>query len=178
MDNAPSLQTIMNSMVNRLEDIMPDDIYGNMAAGSEWPMIEVYIRLDPLLADLFKQYQDARNRYASIERERGAHDPLVDVTRDMADSAHAAVTTRYIELQEDEEFQGGVVGETQRVQILDSLSMEQDAIKRAQKENENDIYSGIAFMLWAAMIVEQKKQMESLRQSFARAFKPDTAHAA
>jgi hypothetical protein len=161
----------MNSMVNRLEDLMPADVYGDMAAGAEWPMIEVYIRLDPLLADLFKQYQDARNRYASIERERGAHDPLVDVTRDMTDSAHAAVTTRYIELQDDEEFQGSVAGETQRVQILDVNAMQNDAIKRAQKDN--DIYTGIAFMLWAAMIVEQKKQMETLRQSFARAFKPE-----
>ncbi len=171
MDATPSLQTIMNSMVNRLEDLMPEDVYGDMAAGAEWPMIEVYIRLDPLLADLFKQYQDARNRYASIERERGFHDPLVDVTRDMADSAHAAVTTRYIELQEDEEFQDGVVGETQRVKILDVNAMQNDAVRRQQQDN--DIYSGIAFMLWAAMIVEQKKQMESLRQSFARAFKPE-----
>jgi hypothetical protein len=171
MNTGPSLQTIMNNMVNRLEDIMPEGVYADMAAGAEWPMIEVYIRLDPLLADLFKQYQDARNQYKTIEKERGAHDPLVDVTRDMADSAHAAVTTRYIELQDDEEFQGTATGEVQRIQILDSYSMENDAIKRAQKDD--DIYTGIAFMLWAATIMEQKKQMETLRQSFARAFKPE-----
>lgn len=171
MDHAPSLQTIMNRMVGRLEDLLPEDVYADMGHGNEWPMIEIYIRLDPLLADLFKQYQDAKNRYASIERERGEHDPLVDVTRDMADSAHAAVTTRYLELQDDEEFQGSAASETQRVQILDAYSMENDAIKRQQKDE--NIYTGIAFMLWAAMIVEQKKQMESLRQSFARAFKPE-----
>ena len=169
MDTGPSLQSIMNRMVNRLEDIMPADVYADLASGAEWPMIEVYVRLDPLLADLFKQYQDARNQYITIERERGPNDPLADVTRDMADSAHAAVTTRYIELQADDEFQGSAAAETQRVKILDSYSMEQDALTRQYKDDS--IYSGIAFMVWAAMIMEQKRERESLRKAFEQSFK-------
>lgn len=167
MKQGQSLQQIMNQMVSRLEQIVPDDVYADRAHDFEWPMIQVYIRIDPLLADLFKQYQDARTQYKKIERERGENDPLADVTRDMADSARAAVTTRYIELDGDEEFQGTAATEAQKIKLLDSYSIENDAVRRKQKDN--NIYSGLAFMIWAAMIVEQRREAQkSLREAFSQ----------
>jgi hypothetical protein len=168
MEQSPSLQTIMNSMVNRIEDLVPHSTYDGESLHAEWPLIELYIQIDPLLADLFKQYQDAKHQLDGVITERGTNDPMTDVTRDMLDSARAAVATRYIELQEDEEFQGSAAAESQRVRISDSYARENDRVKRKQKED--NIYSGIAFMIWAAMIMEQRREMESLRQAFQRTF--------
>lgn len=170
MEQTASLQSIMNRMVGRLEQIVPDAVYADAGYDADWPLLQIYIRLDPLLADLFKQYQDAQKQLDKLEKARGPDDPLTDVTRDMTDSARAAVLTRYIELQEDEEFQGSATATAQKIKMMDMHALEQNDMVRRKQKDEN-IYSGLAFMIWAAMIMEQKRQVESLRESFARSLK-------
>ena len=164
-----SLQSIMNSMVSRLDSILPHQKDLPEGAHAEWPLIELFIKIDPVLADLFKQYQDAQNQLAGVIKERGPNDPMTDVTRDMADSAKTAVTTRYIELQEDEEFQGSAAETAQRIRIEDAMAMDNNAIKKRQ--DKDNIYSALSMFLWVALIMDQKREMESLRLAFSRSLK-------
>lgn len=106
MDHA-SLQAIMNGMLNRLDDILPDELQ-NAPEDRDWPFIHIYLKIDPVLAQLYKQYCDARAKLDQLHRERGSDDPMAEIAADMKDSAHTAVETRLLELKENAEAQGRI----------------------------------------------------------------------
>ena len=168
IDQGQSLNTIMNQMVARVDALLPPDKRIEFQH-KEWPLIELYIRIDDVLAELFKQYQDALNRVNALAKISSKHDPLLDVTRDVLDSAKAAVTTRYIELQEDEEFQGTAASEVQKISIEDPYTMQNKAVRK--KQEKDDVYSAMALFLWAALIMEQRREIQTLRASFQKTLK-------
>jgi DUF438 domain-containing protein len=98
--NSPSTDLLMNQMVTRLDHILPEELE-NIPEDKSWQFIQIYLRLDPLLAQLFKQYSEAKSRLGRLLVDRGSEDPMTEVAWDMHDSLRGAVETRLIELKED-----------------------------------------------------------------------------
>lgn len=85
--------------------------------------LRFWMAVDPLLAELHKQFLDARANHIRLTRQRGAKDPMTDVANDMADSAQCAFETRLLELRHDE----------------DSKAMVLALMRRAHQERERDL---------------------------------------
>lgn len=97
-----SIQEIMNQMAGRMDSLL--DQHDREADGSALlDEVRMWIAMDPLLAELYKQYLDARAHYARLKEKHGDSDPICDVAADMQDSARCAVDTRIIELRQSEE---------------------------------------------------------------------------
>lgn len=71
------------------------------APEDELDEIRLYCDVDPVLADMYKHYADAKSEQASILASHGKNDPMADVAFDRVDSAWSAIVTRLLELRED-----------------------------------------------------------------------------
>ncbi|MGZ9098033.1 MAG: hypothetical protein ACXW30_07045 [Micavibrio sp.] len=120
-----SVQDIMAQMAGRMDTLL--DASERTRTARETGIIPDELRfwmaVDPLLADLHKQFLDARANHISLTRQRGAKDPMADVANDMADSAQCAFETRLLELRRDE----------------DSKAMVLALMRRAHQEHERDL---------------------------------------
>ena len=65
--------------------------------------VAYYIALDPLLAQLYKDYRDTQAYYARLDDGGQRNAAMRDVAQDMVDSAWSALQTRLIELREGDE---------------------------------------------------------------------------
>ena len=92
-----SLHQIMNDMVRRLDDICPAEQL--KCAPKTLSELDAFICIDYLLADLNKQYLEAKSYRQELVALHGADDAMAEVAIDMEDSAWCAMQTRYIELR-------------------------------------------------------------------------------
>jgi Asp-tRNA(Asn)/Glu-tRNA(Gln) amidotransferase A subunit family amidase len=102
MQKASSLQDIMNDIAGQKPDAFANACQKTSQkkmAAKPLDELHAFMRLDPLLADLHKQYMDAKDNCAELVREHGADDVMVDVAMDMEDSAWCAMQTRYLEVR-------------------------------------------------------------------------------
>jgi len=76
----------------------PADIHDHDCEAGE---IDLLAQEDPLLGDLYKEYQDNKAQVQELEAVHGADDPMVEVAQDMRESAWSAVQTRLIEVKEN-----------------------------------------------------------------------------
>lgn len=160
MTPVKSLHELMNQMVVRLDDILPDDLQARHE-DKNWPFIEIYIQIDPLLAQLYKQYCDAKARLAALVGAHGGGDPMVDVARDMMDGAETAVATRLVELRQDKEAEG---------RAQDMIRAKQEALSRKKKQEEPVAVDHLmAFLLWTGMVVKAEQERHRVRSDFAHA---------
>jgi len=159
-EDIPSLQAIMSKMIGRLDDILPDQLSHTLPEERQWPFIQIYMKLDPVLAALYKQYCDARAKLNRLQIEHGPTDPMTDVAFDMKDSAEAAVTTRLLELQDDEDIQGQVAAEVAALKSVPRSPL----VMGSNKEDEFD--RALAFMIWAKLMMKTTKPRQDVRQHF------------
>ena len=61
--------------------------------------MQAFMLLDPLLADLNKQYVDAKGARLQAEKEYGRGDGMTDMAMMLEDSAWCAMQTRYMEVR-------------------------------------------------------------------------------
>lgn len=152
MDHATtSLQDLMNRMASHLDDILPEDMQ-NAPVDQDWPLIHLYLGVDAVLAGLYKQYCDARARLNQLRAECGPHAPMTEVAADMKDSLHAAMETRLIELQEDDETQ----------QVL--ARQPTPTIKKPLTTPVEAFDQMMAFMIWARMTLKNAPRTNVRRQ--------------
>lgn len=96
----------MNDMVQRLDAIRPADV--KKRAPTALSELEAFIQTDDLLADLNKQYLEAKRERKELVALNGADDAMTEVALDMEDSAWCAMQTRYLELRQDRELMAKV----------------------------------------------------------------------
>ena len=125
--------------------------------------ISLYASLDPILADLLKQYKNADKQSLFLDKEFSDDDPMAEIAHDRKDSAWSMVQTRMLELREDEKF-AGQVGlrlmrlEEERAGLIPRLKekkMQEDFLvrqrqdkaieKRDHDDQETDL---LMFFLW------------------------------
>lgn len=116
-----SLQEVMNSIVAH-EIVLPKPVIAPVENE-----LEAFIALDPLLANLSKDYKTARSQRKDLQTMFGKDDPMVDVALDMEDSAWCAMQARYLELRKETE--------TMRQAQALIRSLEEERIEQALQEN-------------------------------------------
>jgi hypothetical protein len=138
------LHQIMNDIAGRLDAICPAH---EMASSSPLsptkkkkraplePLgeMEAFMQLDPLLADLQRQYIDAKLQRQELCKAHGDKDPMSEIAMDMEDSAWCAAQTRYIELRQIRDMMA-------KVQRLMHERDEEIALEK-RKEQEKDFMS-------------------------------------
>ena len=61
--------------------------------------LEAFIQMDPLLADLHKEFQDVRRNHRDLLFKNGPDDAMAQMAADLEDSAWCAMQTRLLELR-------------------------------------------------------------------------------
>lgn len=133
-----SLQDVMNKIVQRIDDIRPADLSSYEASVSE---LDAYMGIDPLLADLNRQYTEARYNRDKLVQEFGADDPMTEIAGDIMDSALCARETRLIELKERQENECIVKAMMEREQ-------EEYEIRRAKEKSKDALNMYQRAQLW------------------------------
>lgn len=93
--------------------------------------LDVFAQYDPLLADLHKQYLDAKAVCKRQVKSFGAEDPMAEVAADMEDSAWCAMQTRYMELRSERLLMARVQKEMRAERRARERLLEQEKQKRA-----------------------------------------------
>ena len=128
MERGSQLLDIMNEVSARL-DHAPAFARPSLKRDTIDEM-QAFLLLDPLLADLNKQYQDARGSRLQAEKDFGRSDGMTDMTVMMEDSAWCAMQTRYMELRDDRKLMAKANA------MVDESRRDEEEKARAQKERE------------------------------------------
>lgn len=172
--------SVLSCSLNSLTDVRDYD------AHDELDEINIFASLDPILADLVKQFKDAEKQADYLENTFSDDDPMAEIAMDRKDSAWSMVQTRLIELREDEKFSGQVgmrllVLEEERAGLVKSKSNKQkredDFIARQKidqrleardkKDHETDV---LAFFLWMWMSKQWAEKSLSARNRLQYSF--------
>ena len=154
-------------------------------AHDELDEINMYASLDPVLADLLKQYKDADKQSQFLGIAYSQDDPMAEIAHDRRDSAWSMVQTRIIELRGDETF-AGQVGillmrlEEERAGLIPRLKdqkIEEDflvrdkqdarAQARDKKDHETDI---LMFFLWMWISKQWAEKTRDIQQQLQQSF--------
>lgn len=98
MQKGVPLQEIMNEVSTRL-DHAPAKTLKPAARSGNMTELQAFIALDPLLADLNKQYLDAKANRIQSEKDFGRGDGMCDMAAILEDSAWCAMQARYMEVR-------------------------------------------------------------------------------
>lgn len=100
-----SLQDAMRAVDQRLDAIntaQPDD--KRLPARKGMSELEAFITLDPLLAQLHRDYLDLKQNCKKAVACDGKRGPMGEVAAEMQDSAWCAMEVRHMELREDRQL--------------------------------------------------------------------------
>ncbi len=160
-----SLSEMMNSMIARLETTQADAL-DHIPEERHWQMIGLYIQVDPLLAQLYKQYSDAKDRLGKLLAHTDPNDPITEVAWDMHDSLRSAIETRLIELKDNSSASDKIAALKNEL----ALTCEREDRKAREKEAANSMDQLLAFMLWVSLVMKDSKSIIfDLRNDFCQA---------
>ncbi len=137
--------------------------------------LQAFVSLDPLLAGLHKQYQDARQQRMQSVKEYGKGDGMTDMASILEDSAWCAMQTRYMEVRANRVL----MAKAQR--IMEETRIEEEQAIKAAKEREarqaleqmqlfanmHDTKEESEVGLWLALLM-----MYNPNQNFFRNYRP------
>ena len=144
-----SLHQIMNEIASRVETLQPDETLAHLQPNQKQPAslngavknsdplseIDAFMQFDDLLAQLHKQYLEAKMHRVELSADNGMNDPMTEIALDMEDSAYCAFQTRYIELRQIRELMAKV----QRLMRESREEIEREKNKQREKEFRNFI---------------------------------------
>ena len=159
-----SLSDLMNAMVCRLDDIQTGDI-GFIPEERPWHFIRLYMQVDTILAQLYKQYCEAKDHLGKLLAYTGANDPMTEIAWDMHDSLRSAIETRLLELRDDPQV-------AQQIKTLqqEQFNRSEEAVRlQREKDNAASIDHLIAFMLWVSLVMKDHQNLWDLRADFCQA---------
>ncbi len=149
MGLADNLHEIMNDVSAHLDRATPSFMPAKHQVLGE---LEAFLMLDPLLADLHKQFLDAKHNRQQAAKEYGKGDGMTDMAAILEDSAWCAMQTRYMEIRSNRRQMANAqklindsIAEEKR---LEKIEREKEALKafeqmqmfarmKAPKENNN-----------------------------------------
>jgi len=155
----------MNAMVNRLEYAHPEAIK-EIPETRYWEMIDAYMVVDEVLANLYKQYVQAKENLARLVIDNGSDDPMTEVAWDMHDSTRCAIETRLIELRKD----SGTTERARKIKLHNDAKAQNSKILFERRKSPSDkLNEAMVFMMLAGMIMNANKPRQDIRQDFVRA---------
>ena len=160
----------MNDMASR-----PDDFLMEGAANAGAPSGETgaYLSLDPLLADLYKQYRDAQALYKSLKNRPGRRDPMTQVARGLFEGARGAFMSRLGELKRNDSLRVQVQASMRYNKKMNAHAVQEDR-RRALAEQARARGEDSFFLMWFLMLMLQQAAWRARRdlhaaQAFAAA---------
>lgn len=169
-----SLRDIMNDMIacpERLEDHLRRE-------NAIRTRIEAWTAIDPLLADLYKQFLDAKTYHRKVAGRHGSDAPMAIVASDMTDSAGSAFQTRLLEIRRDRSLRRRVLAllrearrykEKEKRKALQSFYRQQGFMHDKRKAAE-DSFNLAVFLWWMLyFVLENTRRTLSLANDFAQA---------
>ncbi len=130
-----SVKDIMSQMAGRMDTLLDaqERTRTTRETGDIPEELRFWMAVDPLLADLHKQFIDARAGHMRLSRTRGLDDPMTDVANDMVDSAQCAFETRLIELRQDEDSKAMVLALMRRAHAMREEALNEEARERSHE---------------------------------------------
>ncbi|PZQ43274.1 MAG: hypothetical protein DI551_12430 [Micavibrio aeruginosavorus] len=102
--------------------------------------MQAFVMLDPLLADLHKQYLDAKANYQSALKEFGKHDGMTEIAAQMEDSAWCAMQTRYMEVRADR----AMMAQAQSM-MAESIQEEKESVRNQKEQDALQAWANLQF---------------------------------
>jgi hypothetical protein len=185
--SAVSLQQVMREMVRRVQtqEQTGESRYRSDSGACPLNEIEIYISMDSVLADLYRQYLDALRRQSNLISSNGRHDPMTEVACDAAESAHSAYQTRLLELRRERYIRARVVKRlTESKRAIENykskrLDERADRVKnsyivhRSSLEKNKKLEENIFFLYMAMLFMRQALKLTcnnlSMMYSFSNA---------
>jgi hypothetical protein len=110
--------------------------------------LDAFASLDPLLADLQKEFLNTKARAKELVSAHGIDDPMAAIAADLEDSAWCRMQTRYLELRAQRDLM-------KRVQ-----TMQREEEREAERKERNEKQSKIAaFMHQIFVMQDMRKSM-------------------
>jgi hypothetical protein len=127
---AESLNSIMNDVASMLDGMGEGQrSFQPISQGEPLSEMDAFAQLDPLLAQLHKDYIDARAMRSQAVREYGADDAMTEMAAYTEDSAWCAMQTRYMELRADRAMMA-------KAQM--TMREEEELLERQKREEQQD----------------------------------------
>lgn len=121
-----NLHNVMNEVSLRLDQAAP----ACASPAKALDELQAFVILDPLLASLYKQYQDARQHRAQAAKDFGRQDGMTDMASILEDSAWCAMQTRYMEMRAIRSMMA------QAQKIREETRLEEERLLQEKKERE------------------------------------------
>ena len=175
----------LNEAINSLlEDTTEDDkdLYRPLTE------MESFLALDPVLANLSKQLDEAKAQYEALVQQLGAGDDMTKMILETIESTQSAIDTRIIELREETEsgagqmsakihaLNEGIKAEEERAQE-ERFKKEQAGFKaqreRMEKVANTDKYNAmhlLAMAVWHIMFNENMDAITNTRKKYSGLF--------
>ena len=165
------LEDVLNSIVEQfdLQAITSLAEEDHSKGNAELDEISLYCEVDPLLADLYKEYKNAKSQHESLKKTAPKNDPMLDVAADMVDSAWCMVTTRVLELREDEDATEMMA--MRMAQQAPSFPADEARDETEKKERKFPLLGGAWLM---TRILNLLRFLNGKRKLMRRAIKPAT----
>lgn len=129
MERGSSLLDIMNEVSARLDRApLKQPVVAYHQEGLD--ELQAMMALDPLLADLHKQYLDAKSSRLQARKEYGANDGMTELAAMMEDSAWCSMQTRYMEVRADRKLR------EQANSMVEESRLEAEEHARKKRERE------------------------------------------
>jgi hypothetical protein len=93
--------------------------------------MDAFIEIDPLLAQLHKDFIDARQMRIKAQSEYGQDNAMTDMAGYSEDSAWCAMQTRYMELRADRDC----MAQAQKMVAEDIVELQREQREEREKEN-------------------------------------------
>jgi hypothetical protein len=182
MSTEPSIQDLMRDITRRMDSYNSTAMDENTKDSSLSLELETFMSVDPILADLYKQYVDAKQRYLDLVKTNGEDDPMAEVGLDVMESAECAVETRLIELRDDRKI--CIEAMYQRKLILKAKRLEdhkrsfdyKERLKefyqrgstkfQVEQEAKDDFFLMMLLWLWLAGLTRKAVRSLSLADAF------------
>lgn len=130
-----SVNDVMKQMAGRMDALL--DAHERTQKARETGVIpdelRFWLAVDPLLADLNKQFLDARAQHMRLMRLHGTKDPMTDVANDMVDSTQCAFETRLLELRKDEDSKRTVLALMRRAYEMHQRDLNEQELAMTHK---------------------------------------------
>lgn len=124
-----SLMDVMNEVSSALDN---GSFAPSLSKASSTPVgeMEAFRQLDPLLASLYKEFQNAKQIRIQAAQEYGANDAMTDMAQLAEDSAWCAMQTRYMEVRADR----AMMREAQAIMEQSLRECEREEKEKAEQE--------------------------------------------
>ena len=127
--------------------------------------ILIYAELDPILAGLYKEYQNARHHASKLNKAGKDYQPLAEIASDRRDSAWSALCTRLLELRADLRMSAIV-----KRRFLRHTEEKRGTLERAQRPEKARDKDSAFVALEKREKRQEKRQRHQMEEDFLAGF--------